>query len=76
MALSELPLASGREHAKVFVALGWTIRRNGEHLVLKKSGTGMISIPNHREVKRQTLSRIIQHAGLTDEVYRQAYEAL
>ena len=75
MALSDLPLASGREHMKVFTSLGWTLRREGEHIVLKKSGVGMISIPNHREVKRQTLRRIIQHAGLTDEEYRDAFDA-
>ena len=76
MALSDLPLASGREHMKVFLSLGWTLRRDGEHIVLKKSGVGMVSIPNHREVKRPTLSRIIRRAGLTDEAYKQAFEAL
>lgn len=61
---------------KVFLSLGWTLRRDGEHIVLKKPGVGMISIPNHREVNRPTLSRIIHRAGLTDESYVEAFEAL
>jgi len=76
MALSDLPLDSGRRHARVFIALGWVLRRDGEHIVLAKAGVGLISIPNHREVKRPTLSRIIQRAGITDEAYCKAYDEL
>ena len=34
MGISDLPLASGLRHAKVFQKLGWVVRRNSSHIVL------------------------------------------
>ena len=48
MAISELPVCSGRRAARVFVAFGWEIRREGNHIILTKRGSRLhISIPNH-----------------------------
>jgi predicted RNA binding protein YcfA (HicA-like mRNA interferase family) len=71
MALTGLPLASGTQHKEVFEDLGWTVRSQGNHIVLTHPNRPQVflSIPNHREVKRQTLKAIVRDAGLTDEQY-------
>ena len=78
MGLSDLPLASGRKHQKVFESLGWVLRRDGNHLVMThtaKSGV-TISIPNHAEVKKETLKAIVRAAGYTDKNYRLFFDAV
>lgn len=78
MSLSDLPLASGGAHQKVFEALGWVLRRNGEHIVLTHTNHfGVtLSIPNHKEVRRGTLHSIVRSAGLTDKQYRNLFDNL
>lgn len=66
MSLSELPLASGRQHKKVFERkFGFICKREANHIIMKRSGE-QISIPNHDEVKRQTLKRILADAHISD----------
>lgn len=71
MSLTQLPLASGEQHQEVFESLGWNLRVKGNHIVLTHPHHPQVflSIPNHREVKRQTLKKIVHDAGLTDEQY-------
>lgn len=79
MGLSDLPLASGRAHQRVFEALGWVLRRDGEHVVLTHSNHfGVtLSLPNHKEVRRRgTLHSIVRSAGLADKQYRNLFENL
>ena len=72
MGLSDLPSASGREHVKVLCTFfGWHERKakNG-HIILKKDGVAAIlSIPDHRIVKRTLLSRELAKAGIDDSEY-------
>lgn len=76
MGISDLPLASGKKHQKVFEALGWILRRDGNHLVMTHAAhLGVtLSIPNHKEVRRGTLKAIVAAAGLTDKQYRQSFD--
>lgn len=78
MGLSDLPLASGRKHQKVFESLGWVVRRDGNHIVMTHSNVRgvTISIPNHSEVKRETLKSIVRVAGYTDRNYRLYFDAV
>ena len=79
MALSDLPLASGLQHAKVFQkCFGWIVRRVGNHITLTHPGFSRVtlSIPNHKEVKRPLLHTQIAKAGRTDEEYRDAFDSL
>ena len=71
MALTSLPLASGKRHKEVLEDLGWVVRSEGNHIVLTHLHHPQVflSIPNHPEVKRQTLKKIVRDAGLTDEQY-------
>jgi hypothetical protein len=78
MALSDLPLAPGTDHAKVFCeCFGWVIRREANHITLTHSeNTNCLSIPNHKEVKRALLHKQIKLAGKTDKEYRTAFDSL
>lgn len=78
MGLSDLPQASGLEHARVFRKFGWIVRSESNHIILTHADHLRItlSIPNHREVKLPLLKRQIQIAGLTDKIYRAMYDSL
>jgi hypothetical protein len=74
MGLSDLPLASGEKHAACFERLGWTRdwkrRGRGSHIRLTKQGVrATLSIPDHREVKRTIIAKLISLAGITQEKY-------
>lgn len=64
--MARLPLLSGQEVAGVFEALGWTIVRSGNHIILVKEGhIASLSVPDHKEVAKGTLRSLIRDAGLT-----------
>ncbi len=76
MSISDLPLASGKTHQKVFESLGWVVRRAGTHIVMTHPAHPNVnlSIPAHKEVRRGTLKSLVASAGLTDKQYRIFYE--
>jgi predicted RNA binding protein YcfA (HicA-like mRNA interferase family) len=73
MGLGDLPVASALAHVKAFQRAGFVLQKRrgrGSHYLLKKPGVRMIiSIPDHREVKRTLLARQIANAGLTEAQY-------
>jgi len=77
MGLSDLPLASGKTHQAVFESLGWILRRDGNHLVMTHPNHfGVnLSIPNHKEVRKNTLKALVAAAGITDKAYRVFFDA-
>lgn len=77
MGQSDLPLASGRKHVKVFQSLGWVVRRDASHIILTRLGSeSTLSIPAHDVVARATLHNIVKRAGYTDKQYRAYFDAL
>jgi predicted RNA binding protein YcfA (HicA-like mRNA interferase family) len=77
VSLSELPLASGQRHRKVFERkFGFACRKNGEHIILVSPTGQVISVPNHDEVKRPTLKQILRTCGIDDKDYRKAFDEL
>ena len=62
-----LPVVSGREVLRAFQRDGWhVLRRESSHVILGKPGCpSILSIPDHRELKRGTLRGLIRTAGLT-----------
>ena len=77
MAISDLPLASGRQHRKVFEKkFRFECRKNAEHIILVGPSGKVISIPNHAEVKRQTLKQVLRSCGIDDKDYRKAFDEL
>jgi predicted RNA binding protein YcfA (HicA-like mRNA interferase family) len=77
MSLSDLPLASGKEHVKAFKYFGWIVRREAEHIIMTHPDRMGItlSIPNHKEVRRGTLKSLLKSAGITDKIYRDVFDA-
>jgi predicted RNA binding protein YcfA (HicA-like mRNA interferase family) len=68
----DLPLVSGGAHVKAFERAGWTCikrRGRGKHFILTKEGAGHLSIPDHKEVKRGLLQKLVQRAGLSEMEY-------
>jgi predicted RNA binding protein YcfA (HicA-like mRNA interferase family) len=66
-----LPAISGRKTVDAFEKAGWQLtRREGSHIILTKAGVPTIlSIPDHREVRRGTLRSLIRKAGLSVEEF-------
>jgi predicted RNA binding protein YcfA (HicA-like mRNA interferase family) len=61
---------SGREAVRAFEGAGWQVARRGNHIILIKPGSPVtLSVPDHRELDRGTLRRLIRKAGLTVEEF-------
>lgn len=66
-----LPVMSGREVARGFEKLGWSVaRQSSSHIILTKPGEmATLSVPDHKEVAKGTLRSLIRSAGLTVEQF-------
>jgi hypothetical protein len=76
--LSDLPLASGDQHARAFERCGWvrdTKRRGrGTHILLSRAGVrAVLSIPPKPEVSRALIAGQIKIAGLTQAEYLECF---
>ena len=62
-----LPTLSGREVVRVFTHAGWeVVRQRGSHIILVKPGhIATLSVPDHKEVAKGTLRRLIRVSGMT-----------
>ena len=74
--MSQVPLLRPQEVVKTFERLGWAVaRQRGGHIVMTKTGhIATLSIPNHPQVARGTLRRLIHYAGLTAEEFATAVD--
>jgi predicted RNA binding protein YcfA (HicA-like mRNA interferase family) len=72
--LPELPVVSGREAHRAFEQHGWIFRRQtGSHMILTRPGSIVsLSIPDHPELARGTLRKLVRLAGVTVEEFRAA----
>jgi predicted RNA binding protein YcfA (HicA-like mRNA interferase family) len=66
-----LPVVSGQEAVRAFERAGWEIKRQrGSHIILTKLGSwASLSIPDHRELDRGLLRKLIRQSGLTVEEF-------
>jgi predicted RNA binding protein YcfA (HicA-like mRNA interferase family) len=68
--MAKLPLISGREAAKTFEKAGFIYdHHTGSHMIYYHPDGHHLSIPDHRELDRGTLRRLIRDAGLTREEF-------
>ena len=66
--MSKLPRVSGREVVRAFVRIGYEVdRQRGSHVVLRHRDPPhrRLVVPDHREVAKGTLRKLIREAGLT-----------
>jgi len=71
--VSTLPRISGRDLASALSKIGYTKdRQKGSHMVLRQSISPhrRIVVPDHREVAKGTLSKIIKQVGLTVDEFK------
>jgi len=63
----KLPAISGKDITKIAVKLGFEIRRQkGSHIILKK-GEKLLSIPQHKSLKKGTLIQIMKILEISRE---------
>ena len=69
--MARLPGISGRDAVQVVEWYGWRmVWQRGSHMIMTKPGeTAVLSVPNHRELKRGTLRGLIRNAGLDVETF-------
>jgi predicted RNA binding protein YcfA (HicA-like mRNA interferase family) len=65
--MSDLPVISGREAVGTFQRAGWHhVRSKGSHMIMIKPGMPVnLSIPDHKELDRGTLRKLIRLSHLT-----------
>jgi predicted RNA binding protein YcfA (HicA-like mRNA interferase family) len=61
----KLPIISGTEAVKAFNKSGWSVaRQTGSHIIMVKSDSRVtLSVPNHKELDRGTLRKLVKHVG-------------
>jgi predicted RNA binding protein YcfA (HicA-like mRNA interferase family) len=66
-----LPLVSGRDAARVFERAGFVFdHQRGSHMIYYREADGRhLSIPDHRELGRGLLRKLIKQAGFTPEEF-------
>ena len=70
--MSKLPVLSGKELCKILNKKGYEIdRQTGSHMILRKHTLPhrRLTIPNHKEIAKGTLRKIIRDSGLTLEEF-------
>jgi predicted RNA binding protein YcfA (HicA-like mRNA interferase family) len=66
--VSKLPRVSGREVVRAFARIGYEVdRQRGSHIVLRHRDPPhrRLVVPDHREIAKGTLRKLIREAGLT-----------
>jgi predicted RNA binding protein YcfA (HicA-like mRNA interferase family) len=70
--VSRLPRVSGREVVRAFARIGYEVdRQRGSHVVLRHRDPPhrRLVVPDHREIAKGTLRKLIREAGLTTEEF-------
>ncbi len=70
--MTKLPVISGKKLVTTLKKMGYYIRgQKGSHIHLRHPSRLPLTIPNHPEIARGTLRRIISQSGLTREEFLQ-----
>ena len=72
--MSKLPVLSGKELCKILQKSGYKIdRQTGSHMILRNINPPhrRLSVPNHKEIAKGTLRKIIRESGLSVDVFRE-----
>jgi predicted RNA binding protein YcfA (HicA-like mRNA interferase family) len=70
--MTRLPVVSCAGAVKAFERAGWSVKRWGNHVIMTRTGSIVsLSIPNHREIAKGTLRKLIRLAGLTVDEFTQ-----
>jgi predicted RNA binding protein YcfA (HicA-like mRNA interferase family) len=68
--MPNLPVVSGRDAGKAFAKCGFVYdHHSGSHMIHYHADGRHLSIPDHRELDRGLLRKLIRHAGITVEEF-------
>jgi len=67
--MPSIPGISQRDAVRVFEKIGFTVRRQGKHVVMAR-GKQVLVIPRHNPIVAYTMGGIAKTAGLTPEQFR------
>lgn len=70
--MPKLPIISGLKAVKALSKIGYEIdHQTGSHLILrnKEEPHRRLTVPNHKELAKGTLRKLIKQAGLTVEEF-------
>jgi len=70
--MPKLPVCSGIEVVKALRKIGYEVdHQTGSHIILRhyQPPHRRLTVPNHREIAKGTLRKIIKEAGLTVEEF-------
>jgi len=67
--MPSIPGISQREAVRVFEKIGFTIKRQGKHVVMAR-GKQTLLIPRHNPIDCYTMGGIAKAAGLSPEQFR------
>lgn len=71
--MGKLPVVSGREVVRRLEKAGFvSVRRKGSHIILRKETPPkmIVSVPDHKELKRRTLKNILRQVDLSVEEFK------
>lgn len=73
-----LPVVSGKDLIKVLEKKCFKVqRRKGSHVTLVRDDPpARLTVPDHREIKRGTLSEILRQAGLSRDDFLDSYSGI
>ena len=64
--MAKIPVISGHEAGRVFARLGFVYdHHGGSHMIYYHPSGRHLSIPDHNELDRGTLRRLIRYAGIS-----------
>ena len=68
--MSRLPVCSGQEAVRAFRKLGYEVdHQTGSHIILRHPAMRRLTVPNHRQLAKDTLRALIREAGITKEQF-------
>lgn len=72
--MAKLPVVSGEDAVRALGRFGWRVaRRAGSHIILVKPGSlYTLSVPDHKELAKGTLRKILRIASLSVEEFTHA----
>ena len=74
--MSGLPVISGRKLCRIFEQIGYFIdHQTGSHIILRnvEPPYRRLTIPDHKEIAKGTLRKIIRQSGLTVDEFKSLF---
>ena len=68
--MPKLPGIGQKDAVRVFGKLGYTVVREGKHIIMARDADRILVVPRHNPIDAFTMGGIAKDAGLTPEQFR------